>query len=171
MKILSFKGIELVLVLLFCCSTFISCSDLPEPNNNLGIEQLYWVEGEWKGKGNGGMMFEVWQVLDDGSISGVSISTSKGNTIFSERMRIVEEEGEVYYKVKVDHNESEVAFKFVEKTSKGCVFKNPEHDFPTRIIYARTNGDMLLARIEGIRNGQPDTVRFFMNRNLQFSEK
>ena len=73
------------------------------------------------------------------------------------------------YVVKVAHNDTPVAFRLIECTSKGCVFENPDHDFPNRIIYANTLGDMLLARIEGIRNNKPDTARFFMHRHTLFS--
>ncbi|MBL4754322.1 MAG: hypothetical protein JKY52_12110 [Flavobacteriales bacterium] len=132
------------------------------------MSDLYWVVGEWKGRVQGGMMFESWEIAEDGSMEGNACTIARGDTIFSESMQIIDKDGDIFYMVKLADVKKTVAFKLVEISSKGCVFENPDHDFPNRIVYANTVGDMLLARIEGVRNQQPDTARFFMHRQHTF---
>jgi len=40
------------------------------------------------------------------------------------------------------------------------VFENPEHDFPTRVVYRHEPDGSMHARIEGERGGQPRVVEF-----------
>jgi len=40
------------------------------------------------------------------------------------------------------------------------VFENPQHDFPTRIIYRRNPDGSLLAAIEGDRGGQTKRIEY-----------
>ena len=135
------------------------------------MKNVRWVEGEWKGRVKGGMMFEKWVMGDDSVLTGTSCILVSSDTVFSETMKIEERDGNIYYVVNVAHNKGPVSFKLIECGPGGCVFENLEHDFPTRIVYANTVGDMLLARIEGIREDKPDTSRFFMHRNVMFSEQ
>jgi hypothetical protein len=44
------------------------------------------------------------------------------------------------------------------------VFENAAHDFPQRVLYRREAADRLVARIEGLRNGQPRGIDFPMQR-------
>ena len=115
------------------------------------------------------MWFEVWDKERNGDLNGFAYALKGPDTIFTENMSIRQKGGVIVFSADVAHNEAPVPFDLIEVTSKGAVFQNLEHDFPNRIIYAHTNGDMLLARIEGVRDGLPDTVRFFMSRNIKFS--
>ena len=40
------------------------------------------------------------------------------------------------------------------------VFENPQHDFPQKVGYQRTNPDTLLAWIEGSEKGQVRRIEF-----------
>ena len=115
-------------------------------------------------------MFETWVLQPDSSLKGHSFIMSHTDTVFIEEMKIIESDTGIFYLASVRHNQGAVAFKFVECTPRGCVFENATHDFPNRIIYANTIGDMLLARIEGMRDNKPDTSRFFMHRKKMFDE-
>lgn len=134
----------------------------------LTIDQLQWIAGEWKFRDNGTTVFELWAKRSDKLIEGTSFSVVLDDTVIYETMRISEINGEVFFIANVAHNNGEVAFKLTKNSSKGLVFENIEHDYPTRIIYANTKGDMLLARLEGVRDGKQDTVRYFMNRNYKY---
>ena len=139
-----------------------SCSDEPY---STPLGKLRWIEGEWKGRVKGGMMYEEWKLGVDSALIGTSRTLVLGETVFSETMQITKnDEGQLQYIVKVAHNDSAVTFTLIEQTSKGYFFENLSHDFPTRIVYANTLGDMMLVRIEGERNGRGDTARFFMHR-------
>ncbi len=138
-------------------------------SSRLSLTELHWLCGEWKGTGGGGMWFEVWEKEQDGNLSGFAYALKGPDTIFTEIMSIRQEGEVIVFRADVAHNDAPVPFELIEVTSKGAVFQNLEHDFPNRIIYAHTRGDMLLARIEGVREGKPDTVRFFMSRVFKFS--
>jgi hypothetical protein len=43
-------------------------------------------------------------------------------------------------------------------------FSNPAHDFPQRVIYRRVGSDTLIARVEGMRNGQVRGIDFSYQR-------
>jgi len=164
------KSVPFILLALYLISSgLLSCK---QANGDGEImRNLYWMEGEWKGRVKGGMMFETWVIAEDSSIIGSAYTLLSGDTVFSETMKIVEKDGEIYYMVSVAKVKVPVAFKLVEYGPDACVFENPDHDFPTRIVYTNTIGDMLLARIEGVRDNKPDTARFFMHRNKVFSEE
>ena len=81
-------------------------------------------------------------------------------------MRIELLDSNIFYTVYVEHNKREVSFKLIKITTDKAVFENPEHDFPTRIIYMKKDKNTLHARIEGIRNGKKDAVDFFITRVL-----
>ena len=115
------------------------------------------------------MWFEVWNKEQNGDLNGFAYALKGPDTIFTESMSIRKENDAIVFKADVAHNEAPVPFDLIQVTHKGAVFQNLEHDFPNRIIYAHTKGDMLLARIEGVREGMPDTVRFFMSRVVKFS--
>lgn len=56
--------------------------------------------------------------------------------------------------------QAETAFAATEVSDSALVFENPTHDFPTRILYRRRGADSLVARIEGLRNGQQRGIDF-----------
>jgi len=152
-------------MLLLTCAH--GCRD--STSSMLSMSELDWICGEWKGTGGGGMWFEVWNKEQNGDLNGFAYALKGPDTLFTESMSIRQEGQVIVFNADVAHNEAPVPFDLIEVTQKGWVFQNLDHDFPNRIIYARTKGDMLLARIEGIREGKPDTVRFFMSRVIKFS--
>jgi len=164
---------SLYLFVVFCLVSLglYGCLNFGDNEDPIAMRSLYWVEGEWKGRVNGGMMFETWVVQEDSSLRGYSYILANSDTIFREHMNIERRDSGIFYVVNMRHNDGPVAFKFSECTPKGCVFENLEHDFPTRIVYSNTIGDMLLARIEGVRDNKPDTSRYFMHRNKIFIEQ
>lgn len=94
---------------------------------------------------------------------GMSHSVVDGKTREFEFMRVVQEEnGDVYF-VAMPSGQKETRFKLLKATGTEAVFENATHDFPQRVIYRR-EGDSLLGRIEGLRNGEPKAVDFPMKR-------
>lgn len=151
---------------LFCLLGFgiSSCSE----EDPLPIGKLYWLEGDWKGRVHGGMMYESWELGIDSAIVGQARIMVQGDTIFHEFMQIIKEDDQLFYIATVSHNTDPVSFKLVKWDSKGYLFENKNHDYPTRIIYANTLGDMMLVRIEGMKEEKGDTARFFMHRDVKF---
>ena len=101
-----------------------SCMVAGGENEHIVMSDLYWVVGEWKGRVQGGMMFESWEIAEDGSMEGNACTIARGDTIFSESMQIIDKDGDIFYMVKLADVKKTVAFKLVEISSKGCVFEN-----------------------------------------------
>lgn len=55
-------------------------------------------------------------------------------------------------------------FGLLRQAENEAVFENAAHDFPQRVLYRREAADRLVARIEGLRNGQLRGIDFAMQR-------
>lgn len=130
-----------------------------EFGENAVLKPLSWMIGSWEGKNSRGIMYENWTRLSDDVMQGRSFTIVEGDTAFSETMRIQQFETDVYYIVKVSHNEYLISFKLIEKGAKDVTFENLEHDFPNRIFYS-LKGDDLYARIEGKGKGDRASIDF-----------
>jgi hypothetical protein len=79
---------------------------------------------------------------------GVGITTNGGDTIASEKLKLVVKEDNIFYVADVKGNKAPVYFKMSKIGPDEFVFENPEHDFPKIITYKRV-GDSLKATISG----------------------
>jgi hypothetical protein len=93
-------------------------------------------------------------------MEGSAFSTSGGTTRVSEHLRIERMGGEVFYVAKPGENPLPTSFKLIEANGTRFVFENAGHDFPQRIIYTRLADGGLLARIEGVMDGQARGIDF-----------
>ena len=91
------KGPIQYFIFLCCILTagLLSCLQGCREETPLSISDLYWVEGEWKGRVEGGMMFEIWEIAEDRSILGETHILSGLDTVFSESMKIIEKDGAI----------------------------------------------------------------------------
>jgi hypothetical protein len=60
---------------------------------------------------------------------------------------LAEMAGDVYYIAKVKSNPYPVPFKLVDSSAQHAVFENPDHDFPKRLEYRRTEQGGLNVRV------------------------
>lgn len=124
---------------------------------------LAWFAGCWMG-GNDTLAFhEQWMKPSGGVMLGMSRTVSKGRVMEYEFMRIHEERGEIFYTADPS-GQAGASFKLVHLEEGLAVFKNPDHDFPQRIIYRMGVDDSLKARIEGKSKGTSKEVEFPMKR-------
>ncbi len=131
-----------------------------------GIDNLQWLNGTWENKTARGSIYESWQKINDSVMTGRSYAIRNGDTLVFEQIRLVREQGQVFYipVVKNQNGGLPVRFKLVAVSASGMVFENPEHDFPQRITYNRNSPDELVAEISGNRGGQEKKQRFPMQR-------
>jgi len=121
------------------------------------LSKLNWVLGNWYMETPDGIILEHWDKANDTLYSGFSImTTAKGDTAFSEHIRLTLEGGSLWYIPTVSNQNEGEAVRFKEKavTADEVVFENPQHDFPQRIIYHRVNDSTIVATIEGMQNGK-----------------
>lgn len=100
---------------------------------------------------------------DGGVMLGLNRSVVRDTTREWEFLSIIEREGRLVLTAKPSRQaEASFTSEFVSDTS--VLFTNPTHDFPQRIIYRRLGRDSLVARVEGLREGQMRGIDFPMRR-------
>ncbi len=95
------------------------------------------------------------------SIKGNPNALSYHETFFGdpELSLYYEDKGELFFTAKPS-GQPETTFKLISNADGKAVFENPQHDFPTRVIYGKQPDGSLLARIEGTMNGQKRGIDF-----------
>lgn len=106
-----------------------------------------WLIGTWKHTEHNA--WETWELAEDQiSLLGAGYRViAEGDTVMTERLQIILEDGDYYYVADVGHNPAPVYFRIVEITEFGFKSENPEHDFPQFIHYDRIDEDNLTAAI------------------------
>lgn len=145
-------------VILFLTIGFLfSCGD-EKPGD--AIHSLTWLEGTWINNSDTvTTASEKWQRTSPLSYDGFGMTMSEGDTLFYENLKILQENGTIYYIANV--GEGPVWFKLTSRSEDKWVFSNPDHDFPKKIIYSRKNSgndEWLVASAEG--NGKQIPFKF-----------
>lgn len=115
--------------------------------------------GEWKLEKDN--TIEKWE--KDGALYKATVYRPFGKeSLVSERIRLIERNGEIFYEATVrgQNNEQPVPFKLVETGRDRVVFENSAHDFPQKIIYQIISEDKLVASIEGRLKGKTEKLEF-----------
>lgn len=133
------------------------------------IKKAQWLIGTWENPSTGpsrGSIYENWKKTSDTELVGKSYILKEKDTIIFENIRLVQEQGELFYIPTVKNQNNELPVRFALKTisDEVLVFENPEHDFPQIISYTKINADSLVARISGIKNGQERSQSYPMKR-------
>ncbi|GAA0891779.1 hypothetical protein GCM10009122_14580 [Fulvivirga kasyanovii] len=114
------------------------------------LNQLSWLIGKWERQNvkPGKTSHEHWEPVSDNSMRGWGVTLAGTDTIFVEKLQIINNEEGLFYVADVAENVEPVYFKIVALSEQGFVCENPEHDFPKRIAYV-LSGDQLKATISG----------------------
>lgn len=124
------------------------------------LSHFAWLLGTWESRGQRGATLEEWSQVDNGALRGVAYRVVDGDTTINETVRLLLEASDVFYAADVTGDQPEVRFRLVDFGSRGAHFTNPDHDFPTSIIYRPVGADSLYARIEGVADGQKCALEF-----------
>jgi hypothetical protein len=152
------KVIRLILLALMVISLGASAME------NVSIQDFSWLAGTWVSIGAETGSGETWTEPAGGCMLGVARSVKNEKTVAFEYLRIVEtsEGGLDYVAMPSGQNETHFALRSYE--NKEAIFENLQHDFPHRIIYRLNEDGTLLARIEGVVEGEQRTMDFPMQR-------
>jgi hypothetical protein len=144
-----------ILILLFVI-ILSSCSS-PEP------ELPLWLEGDWKTNNKSGFAGEHWQMVNDTLMSGEGLVHMAGQYRVMEKISIFSSNGNLYYEATVSNqNEGkQVLFKASYIAPGHLVFINPEHDFPTRIVYKLKEKTLLEVNLSGRDKEDTRTIAMF----------
>lgn len=124
------------------------------------ISQLEWLVGKWKRTNAkpGRTSIETWK-KDQHQMIGVAYHMTGTDTTYTEKLKIVLKDKELYYVADVPENKSEVYFKITEITPSGFVCENPQHDFPKKISYQLTGNS-----IRAVISGDGKEIPYFFER-------
>jgi len=113
---------------------------------------LGWMSGCWKqDRGEGRYVYEQWS-KPEGVMVGLGRVHRDGKIVDHEFLRIVQQADGIFY-IAIPARQKETAFRLTSLKEGTAVFENPEHDFPQKITYTRTE-DGITAIVEGTENGK-----------------
>ena len=117
-----------------------------------GIERVSWLAGCWEMSRGATTIQEQWMAPRGGSMLGMSRTIRRDSLVEFESVLLRERGDTLAYEARPS-GQAGAVFLAEEVSDSHVVFANPQHDFPQRVSYRR-RGDSLLARVEGVRNGQ-----------------
>ncbi len=140
------------------------CAWTTKLTNN--ITKAQWLIGTWENKTPKGSIYETWNKTNDKEFSGRSYIVKEKDTIVFENIRLVQEQGGLFYIPIVKNQNGGLPVRFATKivSETKLVFENPQHDFPQIISYTKISVDSLLAEISGTKNGKERRQTFSMKR-------
>lgn len=116
---------------------------------NPTLADLSWISGDWQTAPGGRRQIEEhWTTAAGGSMMGMSRTVAGDKTVEFEYLRIEQREDGIYYVAHPKARCPGTDFKLTRASATEAVFENPQHDFPKRIIYRKTD-DGLTASIDG----------------------
>ena len=127
--------LKLIFAALFLAATF----SLQTPT----LADLSWITGDWQTAPGGRRQIEEhWTNAAGGSMMGVSRTIAGDKTVEFEYLRIEQRADGIYYVAHPKARCPGTDFKLTSASATEAIFENPQHDFPKRIIYRKTDGGL-----------------------------
>ena len=119
---------------------------------NPTLADISWISGDWQTAPGGRRQIEEhWTAAAGGSMMGVSrtieVKGAGDKTVEFEYLRIEQREDGIFYVAHPKARCPGTDFKLTRASATEAIFENPQHDFPKRIIYRKTD-DGLTASID-----------------------
>jgi len=125
------------------------------------VSQLEWLSGAWEGDDGGTFNEEVWAAPRGGLMVAYHRDTRQDRAVGFEFLRIEETPAGLVLRPMPD-GRAGTDFKLVEAGPERAVFESAL-EFPKRVLYWR-EGELLHARIEGVRKGKPTSKEWIWKR-------
>jgi hypothetical protein len=165
----NYKKIFLLLIVLIVLSSCKKEEKKIEINTKkyIQLKKANWFIGNWENVSKEMQMKELWKKENDSCFSAVSFVTVQKDTIFYEKVSLVQRKDSLLYIVSVreQNKEKPVSFYMTKSSENQLVFENPKHDFPNKIEYNKITNDSMLAKIYGIKDGKEISEDFPMKRS------
>ena len=114
------------------------------------LADISWIAGDWQtAPGGRAQIEEHWTQVGGASMMGMSRTVAGEKTVEFEYLRIEQRADGIYYVAYPKARCPGTDFKLTRASATEVVFENPQHDFPKRIIYRKSEGDSLTASIDG----------------------
>lgn len=118
--------------------------------NAQSFKDFKWLQGTWERQDTkpGSTAVESWEKMTNLGFQGLGVTMKGPDTVFVEKLSIVEKGNAFYYVAEVSHNPEPTYFKITSSSKTGFVCEKPDHDFPKKIEY-QFKGDLLTVVISG----------------------
>ncbi len=128
------------------------------------LEKANWLLGTWQMETLNGNLKEIWSSKNDSTFLGQSYFINKKDTIHSETIDLVENNGVLQYiaTIKGENQNLPTTFNFTETEESELVFENPKHDYPNKICYKLKDSLNLEITISGKLLGKKSSEIFKM---------
>ncbi len=142
---------------------FAACSS-PEKNaEEAKVNDLNWINGDWVTKENNQKITERWTQVSSQSLNGTQYTIENEDTVAIQAMEVSKKGGRVYYTLKKGPNAKAIEYKLTKMEKDKAVFKNPELDFPSKIVYYKDQ-DHLVSQAKGQQNGEEKMKELVMHK-------
>lgn len=142
-------GLAIVMTLIACAT---NTQNMSKTNNELVVAgplaKLVWLSGSWSSIEDNKLSEKHWTTPSSNLMLGMNRTVVSGVTKHHEQLRIEATSDGIFY-VANPARQATTSFKLVDIGESFAVFENPQHDYPKRITYRRTNLT-LTVRIEGL---------------------
>ena len=127
---------------------------------------MNWLIGNWENVTKESSFKEIWKKQTDSSYVAESFVLIAKDTVFYEKVYLVERNDSLFYIVSVrnQNNEKPVSFYATKINNKELIFVNSKHDFPKQISYKYIQKDSIIAQIIGNKKGAKMKENFPMKR-------
>lgn len=113
------------------------------------LSDISWIAGDWQtAPGGRAQIEEHWTSVAGATMMGVSRTVAGEKTVEFEYLRIEQRADGIFYVAHPKARCPGTDFKLTKASATEAVFENPQHDFPKRIIYRKTE-EGLTASIDG----------------------
>ena len=113
------------------------------------LADISWISGDWQtASGGRAQIEEHWTPAAGATMMGMSRTVAGEKTVEFEYLRIEQRADGIFYVAHPKARCPGTDFKLTRASASEAVFENPQHDFPKRIIYRKTD-DGLTASIDG----------------------
>ncbi|HEX8562208.1 MAG TPA: DUF6265 family protein [Flavobacterium sp.] len=140
--------------------------EVPKSEKYTELAKVKWLIGNWENTSAEGDWSEIWTRGNDSAFIAKSFFVVKKDTVFSESVELFEQNDKLVYSVTVptENPAKPVDFTSTEIKDDVVTFTNPNHDYPSKIVYRLITSDSLVATISGIQKGQTKSEVFAMTR-------
>lgn len=125
--------------------------------------QIRWLAGCWEMRQGQAVTIEMWMPIEGNLVLGGSRTLVNGRAREFDQYRLTVEGNQLVYTSKPS-GQTETVFRSTSVSESGFTLENPQHDFPTKILYRRHGADSLIARIEGPGKNGTKGIDFPMKR-------
>ncbi|MEL6941189.1 MAG: DUF6265 family protein, partial [Bacteroidota bacterium] len=100
------------------------------------VQSFDWLLGVWKGNVENGTSVEKWQKGRD-AFYGTGYVVQNTDTVFMERMKLVQKGDDWYYVLQLDAYSNSLAYKLAYYSDQQAIFTNREGKFPKQVVLQR----------------------------------